>query len=194
MQPKLLPFLLLATLSACVSNPRASVPSTTHASSPPAPSPRLEQHQWLEQFVGEWETEARMAAEPGAQPMLMKGHESVHSLGGLWIVSELECESPMGPMQGLLTVGYDEGRKRYVGTWIDSMMNHLWRYEGSVDAAGKVLTLEAEGPSFTGDGKMAKYKDVYEIKSRDRKTLTSWMQGPDGIWTNFMTAEYRRVK
>ena len=44
------------------------------------------------------------------------------------------------------------------------MMTHLWVYDGALDAAGKVLTLDAEGPSFTGDGTTAKYQDVIEIE------------------------------
>ena len=57
-----------------------------------------------------------------------------------------------GPATTLMTLGYDPEKKRFVGTWIGSMMTHLWIYDGALDAAGKVLTLDAEGPSFAGDG------------------------------------------
>jgi hypothetical protein len=73
-------------------------------------------------------------------------------------------------------------------------MTHLWIYDGELDAAGKVLTLAAEGPSFTDQTKMAKYKDVIEIKSDDHRILTSHALGEDGNWTHFMTADYRRTK
>lgn len=178
----------LAALFACAQTQEHS------AMAAPAESPSTEQHAWLLQLVGEWETEAEMPAGPGEEPMKMKGRESVRALGGLWIVADMRGESPMGVMEAVLTIGYDEAKQRYVGTWVDSMMNHLWRYEGSLDATGKILSLETEGPSFSGDGSMAKYKDVYELKSHDHKVLTSWMQGSDGVWTEFMTADYRRVK
>jgi len=35
------------------------------------------------------------------------------------------------------------------------------------DAADRALTLETEGPSMPAKGKMAKYKDVIELKSDD---------------------------
>ena len=62
-----------------------------------------------------------------------------------------------------------------------------------LDAAGKVLTLDAEGPSFT-DGKMAKYQDMIEFKSDDHRVLSSQSLGDDGKWQRFMTANYRRRK
>ena len=72
------------------------------------------------------------------------------------------------------------------------MMTHLWLYEGSLDAAGRVLTLDAEGPSMTGDGKMAKYQDIITFESDDHRVLASRMLGDDGAWRQFMTAHYRR--
>jgi hypothetical protein len=73
------------------------------------------------------------------------------------------------------------------------MMTHLWVHDGELDAYEKVLTLNAEGPSMAGDGKMAKYKDVIELKSDDR-LLTSHLLRDGGTWQQFMTAHYRRNK
>ena len=56
----------------------------------------------------------------------------------------------------------------------------------------KVLTLNAEGPNFTSDGKMAQYRDVIEIKGDDHRVVTSHVLGDDGRWNGFMTAHYRR--
>jgi hypothetical protein len=67
-------------------------------------------------------------------------------------------------------------------------------YDGSLDAEEKVLTLNAEGPSCAGDGKLVKYKDAIEIKSHDHRVMTSHMLGNDGKWHPFMTANYRRKK
>jgi hypothetical protein len=94
----------------------------------------------------------------------------------------------------LATLGYDPQKQRYVGTFIGSMMTHLWVYDGTLDAAGRVLTLDTEGPDFSAEGKMAKYKDVIEFKSDDHRELTSHMLGDDGQWHGFMTGHYRRKK
>jgi hypothetical protein len=152
------------------------------------------EHQWLQKLIGEWSSEAE-AMEPGKPPTKFKGTERVRSLGGLWIVAEGEGEMPGGGLATtMMTLGYDPQTKRYVGTWIGSMMTHLWVYAGGLDATERVLTLEVEGPDMAGAGKMAKYRDVIEFKMPDHRVLTSYMLGDDGTWHQFMTAHYRRTK
>ena len=152
-----------------------------------------EQHQWLHKLLGEWDTEAEADCGPGQPVHKTQGRESVRSVGGLWVQCEGAGEMPGGGNATMLmTLGFDPKRQVFVGTWIGSMMTHLWVYEGRLDAAQKVLTLEAEGPSFTEEGKTAKYRDVIEIVSPDHRMLTSHLLNPDGSWTQFMTAHYRR--
>ena len=73
-------------------------------------------------------------------------------------------------------------------------MTHLWPYKGTLDADENVLTLDSEGPSFAGDGTMAKYQDIIEFLNDDLRTLSSQYLGPDGKWVPFMKAHYHRVK
>lgn len=158
---------------------------------PQFPGPEKE-HDWLKQLVGEWESESEMVMAPGEPPHKMKGKESVRAIGGLWVVSDITGESPAGPMTAVMTLGYDPQKKKYIGTWIDSHLNYLWHYEGTLDEMGKILTLDAEGPNMTDLTKKAKYRDVIEIKSKDHKVLTSSALGEDGKWTVFGTAHFRR--
>lgn len=151
------------------------------------------EHGWLERLVGDWAYEAEAVMAPGQPPVKSQGTESVRSLGGLWVVGEGRGECPGGgPAHTMLTVGYDPATKRFVGTWVGSMMAHLWVYDGWLDEAGETLTLEAEGPSFSGEGKMATYRDITEFKGADHRILTSEVRGDDGRWTRFMMAHYRR--
>jgi hypothetical protein len=153
------------------------------------------QHEWLQKLVGEWTYEADCTMGPDQPPEKFKGSESVRSLGGVWVLCEGRGEMPDGGMATtLMTLGYDRQKKRYVGTWIGSMMTHLWVYDGALDAAEKVLTLDTEGPDFAAKGKMAQYKDVIEFKNDDHRLLASHMLGDDGQWHGFMTANYRRKK
>jgi Protein of unknown function (DUF1579) len=158
------------------------------------------EHRWLQRLVGEWMYETEAACEPGKPPQKATGSESVRSLGDLWVLCEGRGEMPGGGMATtLMTLGYDARKKRFVGTWVGSMMTHLWVYDGSLDPAENVLTLNAEGPSFTpegeiAEGKMAKYRDVIEWKSDDHRVLTSHLLGDDGTWNQFMTVHYRRQK
>src|SRR5690606_19546068 len=98
------------------------------------------------------------------------------------------------PMNAVQTIGYDPEKKKYIGTWVDSMMHHMWKYEGEVDASGKKLTLEADGPNYLEPGKTSKFRDIYEFKSDDEIATSSQMQGPDGQWITFMTGTAKRKK
>jgi Protein of unknown function (DUF1579) len=151
------------------------------------------EHLWLQKLVGDWTYESAAVMEPGREPSNFAGTESVRSLGGLWVVAEGQGEMPGGgTATTVMTIGYDPRTQRYTGTWVGSMMTHLWVYEGFLDEAEKVLTLESEGPSFTAEGKMAKYRDVIEFKDDDHRTLTARVLGDDGTWSELMTAHYRR--
>jgi hypothetical protein len=153
------------------------------------------EHEWLQQLTGNWIGEGEAAMEPGQPTVKWTTTEAVRSIGGVWIIAEGQGEMPEGgPAITMMTLGYDPQKSRYVGTFIGSMMTNLWVYEGTLDASGKVLTLDTEGPVMGSEGKMARYKDIIEIKSADERVLTSRMLGEDGHWTEIMTSRYRRVK
>lgn len=153
------------------------------------------QHRWLHRLVGDWTYEGEATMQPGKPPEKFNGSERVRSLGGLWTVGEAQGEMPDGGTATLImTLGYDSQKKRYVGTWVGSMMTHLWIYDGSVEASQDVLTLEAEGPGMSPEETLARYRDVIEFKSDDLRVLTSDILRGDGTWERFMTATYRRNK
>jgi hypothetical protein len=153
------------------------------------------EHHWIHKLVGEWSFETEGHMGPDQPPSKSTGTESVRSLGGLWTIGEGQGEMPDGgPATTIMTLGYDPQQKRFVGTFIGSMMTHLWIYNGSLDATEKVLTLDAEGPDFSGGPKLVKYQDVIEFVNDDHRILSSRMLGEDGKWQHFMTAHYRRKK
>jgi len=153
------------------------------------------EHQWLHQLVGNWTIESECVMGPDQPPMKTTGTQTVRSLGGMWVLVEGEGEMPDGgKMQSIITLGFDPAKQRFVGSFIASCMAMLWVYDGKLDAAGKVLTLNADGPSFTDPTKTVKYHDIITIVSPDHYTLTSEALGEDGKWTQFMTAHHRRTK
>lgn len=171
------------------------IAAACRAQVPEMPAP-VKEHEWLGQLVGEWETEGEVVFGPDQPPMKCKGTESIRSIGGFWVLSETHGTPPGSDvsMTGLMTLGYDVERKKYVGTWVDSMTGYLWTYEGTVDESGKKLTLLTEGPNPIAPGTTAKYRESIEIKGDGHKVFTSAMQGEDGEWHTFMTSHARRKK
>lgn len=155
---------------------------------------RQKEHDWLNQLVGEWTSEMDCAMGPDQPRSKSKGRETVRSLGGLWTLFEGEGEMPDGSTgKTLLTLGFNPVKGRFVGSWIGSMMTHLWIYDGALDESGKVLTLESSGPNMMGDGAIIPYRDVITMVGPHYRMLTSYTPDGSGGWTEFMTAHYRRT-
>jgi len=159
----------------------------------PQPSKPEPEHEWLKQLVGEWKTHGKAETPPGQPTFECDGTESTQALGDLWIVARGEAHAAGMNVNSMLTLGYDPEKKKFVGTWVDSMFNHMWKYEGTLDESGKVLTLMTHGPHMLKPGETANYKEVLELKDKDHKTFTSHIE-VDGQWVKMMTAEATRVK
>jgi len=168
---------------------------STAAAQDPADFPKpQEEHELLQHMAGDWEIETKGQMGPDAPPMACKGAMNANSLGGVWVLANWKMDTPGMPMQAVQTIGYDPEKKQYVGTWVDSMTSHMWRYEGQFDPDKKLLSLEADGPNMMTPGKTSKYRDAYEFKSPDEIIMTSSMQGDDGKWITFSTGTMRRKK
>src|SRR5690606_2922679 len=129
----------------------------------------------------------------GEQTFACNGKQSSRMLGEFWVINDGEM-TPMGSvMKSLQTIGYDPAKKKFIGTFISSEDGTFWLYEGSLDKAGKKLTLEADGPNML-TGKTTKFRDAYEIKSPDHIVVTSEMLGDDGKWNSFMSGNMKRKK
>jgi hypothetical protein len=167
---------------------------TSACAQEPSFPPAQKEHAWLAQFEGEWVSESEGTMGPGQPAIKCKGTMTSKKLGDFWIVNELTGDMMGVEMKGLQTIGYDAQKKKYVGTWVDNMMGHMWKYEGSVESDGKKLVLEAEGPNMMSPGKTAKFRDSYEFKSKDHVLAISEMQGEDGKWIQFMKGDVKRKK
>jgi hypothetical protein len=153
-----------------------------------------EQHEWLQRLLGDWVYESAAPAEPGKPAETVTGRETVRALGDIWVIAEGEGEMPGGGEgRMVMTLGYDPAVERFVGTWIGSMMHHLWVYRGSLDATGRVLTLDATGPDFQNPGATRQYQDIIEMVDENQRLLTSRILGEDGEWQEIMKARYRRT-
>ena len=152
-------------------------------------------HDFFKPFLGEWSMEHRCDMGPDQPPAVSRGKMTGRTLGGLWTLLESSGEMPDGGVgYSLFTLGYDPTRKLYHGTFVASMMTHLWLYQGSVNAAGNILTLDVEGPSFDGLG-MASYQDIFEVVNNDHWILRSRMLNKEtGNWVDFLEGHHHRLK
>ena len=174
-----------------------SAPAGPHALAREGPikSKLHKQHRWLKRLLGDWSHEMEANMGPDKPPARFKGTERVRAIGDLWIVAEGRCPTPRGGTATMiLTLGYDPATKRFVGTWIGSMMSHLWIYDGALSRDGTTLTLNTVGPNIALKGKTAAYREVIRFKNRNHRVFTSSMRDQRGKWIKFVTAHHRRKK
>lgn len=154
----------------------------------------VDEHRWLQQLTGRW----RLTFDPPEGSEHQDGgrawEENARSLDGTWIVAEMTGTMPDGSSAtNILSLGYDPARKRYVGSFITSVMTHLWVYEGTLDDTGTVLTLDCEGPDFDTIGRTARYQDIITIKDVNTRNFSSRIQLADGTWKPVMSCDYQRI-
>lgn len=168
------------------------VPALPLAAQPPTPPGPEPEHALLKKFVGEWVTESECTPGPDLPKTKSHGTIKARMLGDLWMVAEHDMTSMDMKINAIVTLGYDPQKKAYVGTWVDSMFNHLWHYRGT--AEGNTLSLDAEGPSMAEPGKTAMYRDSYEFISDNEIRVTSQIEMEKDKWITFMTGVARRKK
>jgi hypothetical protein len=110
------------------------------------PKPTAE-HKILAADEGTWDAAIKSYTNgPDSEPMVAKGVEVNTVLpGGLWVSSTFQADFGGMTFEGRGQFGYDPNKKKYVGSWIDSMSPALTVLEGSYDAKTKTLTYKGDG-------------------------------------------------
>lgn len=127
-----------------------------------------EHHKVLLKRVGKWDVAVKMWMAPGQPPMESKGTAEVKSiLGDRFIQMNFTGSFMDKPFTGIGTTGYDNVKKKVIGTWIDNMSTSMMRSEGTFDAASKTTTSTSIGMDPT-TGKECKGRSVEKWESDNR--------------------------
>lgn len=146
---------------------------------------------WLDHFVGNWEAVSRGQSGENQPPVESTGTIVGTRIGDHWLMNRMEVRVMDMKITGVQMIGYSSEKKKFVGTWVDSMTSFMWQYEGTLSNDGKTLTLEAKGPSAVPD-QLTLYQDVYHFKATDLIEITSRVQDANGKWVTYMTGTAKR--
>jgi hypothetical protein len=163
---------------------------------PPTAKPTAE-HKLLAHDEGTWDATVKsFMGGPDAEPTVSKGVEVNTVLpGGLWLLSKFTGDFGGLAFEGHGQFGYDPLKKKYIGSWIDSMTPTLSVLEGSYDAKTKTMT-------YVGDGvdpvTKAKYTQrmVTRTNNDGTRSFTLYMKFDegDGKSMKMMEVEYKKRK
>jgi hypothetical protein len=160
---------------------------------PPAPEVTNE-HKLLKKDVGVWEAEMKTWMEgPDKEPMVSKGVERTHAVGDYWIVSTYEGDFAGQTFVGHSQMGYDPAKKKFIGTWIDSMSTSLAQMDGTYDEATQELTMVMTMLD-PATGKDTKAKTVSKYIDDNTRQFTMYMETP-GVgegWMKSMEVTYKK--
>ena len=152
-----------------------------------------EQHKHLTKMAGKWNLAFKSWMAPNQPPMETTGTATAKAILGDRFVQMDVTSTMMGkPFTGISLTGYDKTKKKYVGTWIDSMSTGMMRMEGTADAAGKVFTNQGVGTDPI-TGKDSKMKIVSKWESDD-KFVDEFFERKGGKEVKTMEITYTRAK
>ena len=160
---------------------------------PPMPKASKE-HEVLKEGVGTWDYVMKFKMGPDQPEQEVKGVETCTMLGDFWLVFDIKTDNMMGmPWHGHGHLGYDPEKKKYVGSFIDSMAPQGMTGEGTMDATGKIRTMIWTGKDHE-TGKMGTMREVSEHKDKDHGVMTMSKVGSDGKEQVMFTIQYTRKK
>ena len=169
----------------------ALVPALAAAQAPPMLKPGPE-HAVLKEDLGTWDASIEMLM-PGAPAPPTNGVETnALSCGGLCLATDFKGTLMGAPFEGHGVTTWDPIKKKYVGTWSDSMTAGLATTESTWDPAKK--TLDATMLTPDGNGGTVKLRSTVHYTADGKRVFTMYMPGPDGKETPSMRITYTRQK
>lgn len=153
---------------------------------PPMPAPGPE-HQVLKMDEGTWDAVVEFMPGPGMPAVTSKGVEvNTIGCGGLCLITDFKGDAMGSAFHGHGTATWDAQKKKYVGSWVDSMSRGLAHSQGTWDPATRKFTGTMEGPDM-------KTRTVVEYRDGSR-VMTAFAAGPDGKEMQVLKITYTKRK
>jgi len=153
-----------------------------------------EQHKKLAALAGTWDVKVRMWMKPGDPPAESSGTATRSAiLGGRYLEEKFDGTFMGQPFQGMGMTGYDNVTKKYVGSWADTAATGILQTTGSMDKAGKMLTMTGTMVDPVTK-KSSVFREKITMTDDDHQTFEMWDAGADGKNHKIMEIDYTRKK
>ncbi|MCO6455146.1 MAG: DUF1579 domain-containing protein [Pirellulaceae bacterium] len=136
------------------------------------------EHEQFKRLVGKWKTSVKSLHENPDEPSVTEGTATFRVLmGGRFMQQNFNGEFDGQKFQGIGITGFDNAKKKYVGTWIDSMGTGIMTTEGTYDPQTNSMVETGESSSPFGPMKM---KMISKYLNDDKFTFTMFLVTPEG--------------
>jgi len=150
-----------------------------------------EPHKQFASLAGSWTTKTKEWMEPGKPPTESTGTAEMKMvLDGRFLQQEFTSQMMGQPFSGIGIDGYDNLRKRYVTTWIDTMGTGIFQMEGTASADGKTITLKGRHDE-PGGGQMT-HRAVWKIVDSNTQTFDMYGTHKHGKEMKMLEIAYTR--
>ncbi|TLY22388.1 MAG: DUF1579 domain-containing protein [Nitrospirae bacterium] len=150
-----------------------------------------EPHKLFASLAGSWTTKTREWMEPGKPPTESTGTADMKMLlDGRFLQQEFTSQMMGQPFSGIGIDGYDNLRKRYVTTWIDTMGTGIFQMEGTASADGKTITMKGQHAEL-GGGHMS-HRAIWKIVDSNTQTFDLYGTHHGGKEMKMMEITYTR--
>ena len=160
-----------------------------------------ENHKLLRDLAGTWSYTVTMWMTPGAPPTKSSGTSVTKPImDGRFFVTDvtgqMKMPGPDGKMKdvtfkGTGMDGYDNVKKKFVGSWGDNMGTGIMLSEGDYDPATKTFTYASEYEAIPG--MKTKIRETVKIADKDHHTF-EWYENRGGQEVKTMEINYTRKK
>jgi hypothetical protein len=161
-----------------------------------------ENHKLLADLDGNWTYNIKfwMNPDPNAKPEESKGTAVRKSImngrfSTLDVTGKMEMPGPDGKKKEMTFVGhgiegYDNVKKKFVGSWIDNMGTGIMFSEGTYDPAAKTFTYTSEYEGIPG--MKQKIREVIKVPDNNHMML-EWYEDRGGQEVKTMEINYTRA-
>lgn len=153
-----------------------------------------ENHEFLKNFVGEWEVLTTLWMEPGAEPVSFQNKAKAELIfGGRFLMLDIKGIMFGQPYEGIQIMGYDNLLKKNISFWIDSSSTSFYLTSGSREKGKNVITETGIWKDPMSEEDM-KVKLITTLVSKDEYILEMIMILPDGTEFKSMESLSKRKK
>jgi len=150
-----------------------------------------EPHKQFASLAGSWTTQTKEWMEPGKPPTESTGSvEMKMLLDGRFLQQEFNGNMMGQPYSGVGITAYDNLRKRYVSTWMDTMSTGIFTMEGTASPDGKTITLKGHHVE-PGGGQMT-HRAVWKLVDNNTQTFDMYGAHHGGKESKMMEIIYTR--